>query len=339
MQYRQLGNSNIEASVIGFGAWAIGGWMWGGADENEARDAVAAALDAGITLLDTAPMYGYGRSEEIIGRAIQGRRDKVILATKCGLTWTETELPPGHGELFLYGDEQGITKDPKKYYVYKYLRADAIRREVEDSLRRLQTDYIDLYQTHWQDATTPIEETMTTLLKLKEEGKIRAIGVSNATLDHIREYEKFGPVDTAQEKLSMLDRKLEQEGYIDYYRSHGISLLAYSPMANGLLTGRMDPNRQFPDGDLRKNNPRFQPDNIRKVNDLLARLKPMADAHGLSIVQLVIAWTAARYEKTHVLCGARRPEQVAENAGAGDASLSADTVQTIDDLLAESGIA
>jgi methylglyoxal reductase len=339
MQYRKLGNTDIEASVVGFGAWAIGGWMWGGSDESDAIDALDAAIGSGVTLIDTAPMYGYGRSEEIVGRAIAGRRDKVVLATKCGLTWSKTEWEEGRGVLHFYGDEKGRTDAPVKYRVYKYLRPEAIMREVEESLARLRTDYIDLYQTHWQDDSTPIADTMDTLLRLKEQGKIRAIGVSNATPDQISEYEECGAVDVDQEKFNLLDRKIEQNGALDLCREKGISLLAYSPLANGLLTGKLQPNREFGDGDLRRENPRFSPENIERVNAMLFECQSLADAHNVSPGQLVIAWTAARYENMHVLCGARNAVQAVDNAKAGDVRLSADEVDAIDAIVKAADVA
>ncbi len=179
MRYRMVGQSGIETSVVAFGAWAVGGWWWGGADDSESIDAIRKALDLGITFIDTAPVYGLGHSEEVVGKAIKGRRDEVVLATKCGLVWHTDR-----GSHFF--DEAGRG-------VRRYLGAESIRYEVEQSLRRLQTDVIDLYQTHWQDATTPIEETMGALLELKREGKIRAIGVSNATVEEMDEYRKAGP--------------------------------------------------------------------------------------------------------------------------------------------------
>ena len=195
MRHRPLGQSGIEASVVAFGAWAVGGGFWGAADDEASVDAIHKALDAGINFIDTAPVYGLGHSEEIVGRAIKGRRDQVVVATKCGLVW---HVQKG---TFMF-DETGTP-------IHRYLGPESIRYEVEQSLRRLQTDYIDLYQTHWQDATTPIEETMATLLQLKQEGKIRAIGVSNATTQQMDEYRAKGQLDSDQEKYSMLDRGLE----------------------------------------------------------------------------------------------------------------------------------
>ena len=230
---RKLGSSGIDVSAVGFGAWAIGGWMWGGADESQAIAAIRAALDHGVNLIDTAPDYGFGRSEEIVAQAIRGRRDKVVLATKCGLIWDREE-----GEFHFHASQDGITFRPSDKKVYKYLRPDSIRAELEQSLTRLGTTYVDLYQTHWQDPTTPIADTMAAPVKLKEQGKIRAIGVSNANVEHMKAY---GPIDADQEKYSMLDRDMERNGSLPHCRQHNIAVLAYSPLANGLLTGKIGP--------------------------------------------------------------------------------------------------
>jgi aryl-alcohol dehydrogenase-like predicted oxidoreductase len=337
MQYRQLGTTEIQTSVVGFGAWAIGGWMWGGSDEKEAIRAIDAAVDHGINLFDTAPMYGYGRSEEIVGRAIAGKRDKIVLATKCGLRWDTKDWRKGEGVLHFLGSNEGISSDGQ-FRVYKYLRPESIRWEVEQSLLRLKTDYLDLLQTHWQEETTPIAATMETLLRLKEEGKIRAIGVSNVTGDHLHQYQAVGPIDVAQERLSLIDRQIEQNGVLDFCKTNGVSLLAYSPMANGLLTGRLSPDRTFNEGDLRRGNPRFAAENINRVNNMLREFSEIAEKYHATAGQIIIAWTAGQYEKTHVLCGARSDKQVAENAPAGDIVLTKEELQTISDIAAAAKI-
>ncbi len=314
MEYRRLGASGIEASVVGLGAWAIGGWMWGGTDERKAVEAIQASLDAAINFIDTAPAYGLGLSETIVGKAISGRRDKVVIATKCGIVWhTEKGTP------FL--DQNGKT-------MHRYLGPESIRYELEMSLKRLNTDHIDLYQTHWQDETTPIEETMSTLLDLKREGKIRAIGVSNATVEQIEAYRRVGPVDSGQERYSMLDRGLE-DGYLPYARKNNIAVLAYSPLANGLLTGKIGPEREFPPDDLRHNNPRFSVGTRKKVLAMLDRIRPIAEKHRLTLAQLVIAWTVAQPGLTHALVGARDDRQARENAAAGSVTLLREDLEII----------
>ncbi|GAB4241139.1 MAG: aldo/keto reductase [Acidobacteriota bacterium] len=331
MQYSVLGKSGIQASRVAFGAWAIGGWMWGPQSERDAIAAIQAAVDHGMNFIDTAPMYGFGLSEELVGRAIKGRRDQVVIATKCGLRWEGPE--PRKGQYHFSCDERGIRrKEDAKFHVYRYLGADSIREEVEASLRRLQVDVIDLYQTHWQDPTTPIAETMETLERLREEGKIRAIGVSNATVEQIMEYQRYGVVDSDQEKYSMLDRKLESSN-LPYCRKHGIAFLAYSPLANGLLTGKITPEREFAEGDLRRDHPRFSVENRRRVLRFLAEIEPIAEARGLTISQLVIAWTLAQPGVTHALVGARNVEQAVANAAAGDVELSPEELRAIEEAL------
>lgn len=319
MRYRPLGESGISASVVGLGTWAIGGWAWGGTDESAGIDAIRTAIDNGMNLVDTAPAYGLGLSEELVGKAIEGRRDRVVLATKCGLVWHTDKGP-------FFFEEHGQR-------VHRYVGSESIRYEIEQSLMRLKTDYIDLYQTHWQDQTTPIEETMSTLLDLKAQGKIRAIGVSNAAATEIDEYRKLGPVDSDQELHSMLDRGMEAE-LLPYCREHGIAVLAYSPLALGLLTGKIGPDRTFGEGDQRNRHPRFSVENRRKIAAMLDEFKPTADRHGLTIAQLVIAWTIAQPGVTHALCGARSPEQATENIGAADAVLSSDEIAAMDDAIA-----
>jgi methylglyoxal reductase len=323
MLYRKLGSTDIEISVIGLGTWAIGGWMWGGTDEEKSVRAVHASLDHGVNLIDTAPAYGFGLSEEIVGRAIQGRRDKVVLATKCGLIWDREE-----GTFFLHSDERGATPRPSTTKIYKFLGPASIGRELEQSLKRLNTDCIDLYQTHWQDPTTPIEDTMAALLKLTDQGKIRAIGVSNADLGHLKAY---GAIDSDQEKYSMLDRGIETNGTLAWCREKQISVLAYSPLVNGLLTGKIRPDRQFGAGDLRKMNLRFRRENIEKVNAVLtADVQPIAARHQATIGQTVIAWTFSQPGITCVLCGARDADQAIENALAGRLELSPAEIETME---------
>ncbi len=291
----------------------------------QAIEAVHAALDHGITLIDTAPAYGFGRSEEIVGRAIRDRRDKVVVATKCGLIWDREQ-----GEFFFHADDDGLTMRPSKKKIYKCLRPESIRLEIEQSLKRLGTTHIDLYQTHWQESTTPIAETMAALVQLKDEGKIRAIGVCNATMLQLAEYDS---IDSDQEKFSLLDREIERNGSQAYCRRQGIGMLPYSPLANGLLTGKIRPDRPFGAGDLRRGNRRFTPENIERVNAMLELLRPMAKRRGASIAQLVIAWTFSQPAVSCVLCGARDAKQAEENAAAGSIALSPEELRSIGEMV------
>jgi methylglyoxal reductase len=318
MLKRKIGQSGIEASVVGLGTWGMGGWMWGGTDENAAIEAIHASLDVGVTLIDTAPAYGLGLSEELVGRAIKDRRDQVILATKCGLTWHTRQ-----GQYFF--EENGQS-------VHRYLGAASIRYELEQSLHRLKTDYIDLYQTHWQDPTTPIAETMQTLLDLKKEGKIRAIGGSNISPDELQSYTQVGLLDSIQEKYSMLDREIEAT-LLPYCREHDIAILTYSTLAMGLLTGKIGPDRVFTGDDQRVTDPRFSMENRLKVTEMLSQLTPIAERYNLTLPQLVIAWTIHQPGITFALCGARNRAQALENAQAGQIKLDEDDLQTINTLL------
>ena len=229
-----------------------------------------------------------------------------MLATKCGLIWDREE-----GTFFFHSDDHGVTRHPATKKIYRCLRPASIRAELERSLARLRTDHIDLYQTHWQDPATPIEDAMAALLRLKEQGKIRAIGVSNATVEEMTAY---GPIDSDQEKYSLLDRKIETGGTVAYCRRHRIGILAYSPLANGLLTGKIRPDRQYGPGDLRKANPRFIPRRRRAGQRHAGEAPGLAAEHHVSVGQLVIAWTISQPGITCVLCGARDAAQATENA-------------------------
>ncbi|RWK59716.1 aldo/keto reductase [Mesorhizobium sp.] len=316
---RSIGKSGVVASAVGLGTWAIGGWMWGGTDEAESIAAIQASIDAGVSLIDTAPAYGLGRSEEIVGKAIKGRRDRAVIATKCGLNWHSKK-----GNHFF--DQDGTP-------VNRYLGADGIAYEVEQSLRRLGTDYIDLYITHWQDPTTPIAETMEALERLKSAGKIRAIGASNLNAAELQQYVGTGQLDAIQERYSMLDREIEQS-LLPIARQHQVAALSYSSLALGLLSGAIDPAREFSGDDQRKDNPRFSQANRRKVAALKHALAPVAEVHQATMAQIVIAWTLAQPGITFALCGARNATQALDNARAGEILLSAAELGTIDAAVA-----
>lgn len=326
MQYRQLGNSGIATSVIAVGTWAMGGWMWGGNSEEDSISAIHAALDEGVNFIDTAPIYGFGTSEEIVGKAINGRRDKIVLATKCGMVCRSDV-----GEFKFNATSRGADADGH-IQIRIYQGGDSIRQEVEGSLRRLKTDHIDLLQTHWQDSTTPVSETMQTLMDLKSEGKIRAIGVSNASVEQMQEYLNKGQLDSDQELYSMLDREIEKD-QLPFCRQNNIAVLAYSPLARGLLTGKMTPERTFSPGDVRLGSPRFSQENRQQVATMLNEIRPIADDHDITTAQLVTAWTFSQPGVTHVLCGMRNVEQAKENAGAGNVSLNNDEVECITGVL------
>ncbi len=314
MLTRPIGASGIEASVIGLGTWAIGGWMWGGTDESRSIAAIQTSIDEGITLIDTAPAYGQGIAEEIVGKAIKGRRDQVVLATKCGLVW---HCQKGN-HFFDYDGKP----------VHRYLGKDAIIYELEQSLKRLGTEYIDHYITHWQDPTTPIDETMEALETLKRQGKIRSIGASNTSVADIEAYAAAGQLDAVQEEYSMVKREIETT-LLPVTTKQGISALSYSSLALGLLSGKMTPERRFDGDDQRKDNPRFSAANRQKVKALMDQIAPIAESHNATLAQLVIAWTVQQPGITFSLCGARNADQARENAKAGRLRLSGADIAAI----------
>ncbi|OAP38279.1 aldo/keto reductase [Sinorhizobium glycinis] len=312
---REIGRSGVKASAVGLGTWAIGGWMWGGTDEAESNAAIHASLEAGVTLIDTAPAYGLGRAEEIVGKAIAGRRDKAVIATKCGLVWHTKR-----GNHFFDQDSKPV---------HRYLGRDSIIHEVEQSLRRLGTDHIDLYITHWQDATTPIEETVAALEDLKRAGKIRAIGASNVNRSELKQYIETGSLDAIQERFSMIDREIEAD-LLPLTVANGVSTLSYSSLALGLLSGAIGPERVFSGDDQRKDNPRFSVANRQKARDFAETTRAVAERHGASVAQTVIAWTLKQPGVTFALCGARNPAQALDNARAGTLRLSAEDMAAIE---------
>lgn len=311
---RPIGKSGIQASVVGLGTWAIGGWMWGGTEEKQSVAAIRESIDAGVSLIDTAPAYGKGLSETIVGKAIEGRRDKVVLATKCGLVWHTKK-----GNHFFDYDGQPV---------HRHLGKESIVYEVEQSLARLQTDYIDLYITHWQDPTTPVDETMEALEQLKTQGKIRSIGASNLSTDDLQAYVAAGQLDAIQEEYSMVKRDIETS-LLPICAEHGVSMLSYSSLALGLLSGKIGPDRSFSGDDQRKDNPRFSIANREKVARLMSALAPIASNHQATNAQIVIAWTVEQPGITFSLCGARNPEQARQNARAGAIRLSPEELNLI----------
>ena len=289
--------------------------MWGGTDEAASVAAIRTSIDAGASLIDTAPAYGMGRSEEIVGKAIAGRRDQVVLATKCGLVW--------------HTDRGNHFFDQAGKPVHRYLGRDSIAHELDASLRRLGTDHVDLYITHWQDPTTPVAETMDALETLRRSGKIRAIGASNLSAADLEAYVAAGTLDAIQEQYSMVHRDIEA-GIVPLCLRHGISILSYSSLALGLLTGKIGPERAFKGDDLRIADPRFSVENRSMAIAFAEEVRPLAAAHGASVAELVIAWTLRQPGITFALCGARNPDQARENARAGALVLDAADLDRID---------
>jgi aryl-alcohol dehydrogenase-like predicted oxidoreductase len=318
MEYRQFGQTDIKIPVVTFGGWAIGGWFWGGTDEELAIKAVQRAIDLGMNCIDTAPVYGFGLGEEIVGKAIKGKRNEVVIATKCGLRWDKEE-----GEFFFDTYFNG-----RRYYVYKNLRKNSIIEECERSLKRLGVDYIDIYQIHWPDKTTPIDESLEALVKLQEQGKIRTFGVSNFDVNLMKETIKYVRVESDQVKYNLLERTIEKD-LVPFCIENKISILAYSPLEQGLLTGKMTMDTEFKSGDLRKKQFWFQPENREKVLDALEKIKPIAKERNVTLAQLVINWTFSQPGITTAIVGARSPQQVEENAGAVEFKLTEEEIKKI----------
>lgn len=301
----KIGKSDINTPFMAMGTWAIGGGTaWGENDDKLSVRTIDEAIDCGITWFDTAPVYNLGHSEEVVGKALKGKRHNVLISTKCGLEW-DYETPVFH-------------KVMEGRNVYRDLSAKGIRKNLEDSLRRLQTDYIDIYYTHWQTpdfALYPLEETVGVLTELKKEGKIRAIGASNVTEDIIKGYCSLGQLDVIQEKYSILDSHIRSE-LAQVCEENKVSIQAYSPLEQGLLTGKFKADVKLAKGDVRNRNRFFSPENLPKVMRLLEHWKPLCLKYNCTMSNLVIACTAKTIDGLHVLCGARKPEQIRDNSGA-----------------------
>ncbi len=324
MEYRKIGKSELELSTVTFGAWAAGGWMWGGTERGDAVKAILASYEAGVTSIDTAPVYGQGTSEEIVGEALKELpRDKVQVLTKYGLRWDVKK-----GEYYFQSkNNQGETID-----LYKYSGKESVIEECENSLRRLGTDYIDLLQIHWADPTTPIQETMEAVGKLIKNGKVRYAGVCNYDVSQLEEATKYVDVVSDQVPYSMLKRNVEEE-LVPHVIANNQSILAYSPLERGILTGKIKPGYQFGEGDHRAGLPYYKDENIRRTNAFLEKLKPLAEEKNATLAQLVIRWTVEQPGITIALVGARNADQAIQNAKAMDLKLSEDEIGFITDEL------
>ncbi|KQT33062.1 aldo/keto reductase [Chryseobacterium sp. Leaf405] len=324
MEYRKLGNSELEVSAITFGAWAAGGWMWGSTDRNDAIEAIKASYDVGVTSIDTAPIYGQGTSEEIVGEAIKGiSRNKVQILTKFGMRWDLAK-----GNLAMHSKNN----DGEDIDVYKYAGKDSIIYECEQSLKRLGTDYIDLYQIHWPDLATPIDETFEAVSRLIEQGKVRFAGVCNYDAEQMAEADKTIKLVSNQIPFSMVNRGIEEKT-VPYCIENHKSILAYSPLERGLLTGKITSDYKFQDGDHRASHKHFQPEFIERTNTLLNKIKPIAEKHNATLGQLVLRWTIERPGITIALAGARNSEQAVQNAKAIDINLSTEEIEAINELV------
>jgi aryl-alcohol dehydrogenase-like predicted oxidoreductase len=324
MKYRKLANTDLLLSEVTFGAWAAGGWMWGGTERKDAINAIRVSYSLGVTSIDTAPIYGQGTSEEIVGEAIKGfPRDRFQLLTKYGMRW---DLKKGD---FAFSSKNNSGENID---IYKYAGKGSIIKECEDSLKRLGTDYIDLYQIHWPDATTPIAESMEAVSRLIEQGKVRYAGVCNYSAAQLAEAGKYITLASDQVAYSMVKRGIEAE-LIPYCLENNKSILAYSPLERGLLTGKMKPGHVFVPGDHRKEVSFFKEENLQRTDEFLELLKPLAAEKRLTLGQLVILWTLQQPGITIALVGARNAEQAIENAKAIDSSLKKEEIAIITDYL------
>jgi aryl-alcohol dehydrogenase-like predicted oxidoreductase len=324
MLYRNLSNTDLKVSAITFGAWAIGGWMWGGANRNDALDALSAAVDIGMTSIDTAAVYGFGQSEEIIGKAIKGKRDKVQIFTKYGLRWDGTKK----GQFYF----NTMSNEGKPLDIYKYSSKESVIKECEISLKNLGTDYIDLYQIHWADPTTPISETFEAIEILTRQGKIRYAGVCNYDATLVEEALKSFPIVTNQVPYSMVNRAIENE-LVPFCLKNNVGIMAYSPLQRGILTGKMQKDQHFNSGDTRPTTVYYREPNFSRILKFIDQLRPIAENRGVTVGQLVINWTIQQPGICTALVGARNREQVLDNAKAIDFMLTSADITEINTKL------
>jgi aryl-alcohol dehydrogenase-like predicted oxidoreductase len=310
MQKKRLGNSDLELTPMGVGAWAMGGngwaFAWGAQDDGQSIAAIHAALDHGVNWIDTAAVYGLGHSEEVVARALHGRSNKPYVFTKCARAWNENRE------------------------IQKVLKRDSIRRECEDSLRRLQVDAIDLYQIHWPEPDEDVEEGWETLARLKEEGKVRWIGVSNFNIDHLERCRKIAPITSLQPPYSAVSPEIEQS-ILPYCLEHGIGVIVYSPMKSGLLTGKMTHERvaALPEDDFRRRAPAFLEPNLTRNLELAEKMKQIGARHGRSAGEVAIAWTLRNPAVTAAIVGMRSAQQTAGVIGALEFRLSPEEIAEI----------
>ncbi len=316
MQTRQLGNSDIQITRLGLGTWAIGGgnWAfgWGSQDDEASIATIHRAIALGINWIDTAAVYGLGHSEEIVAKALKGRSDRPYVFTKGSRVWN---------------DQGEITSS---------LKEQSLRREVENSLRRLEVDTIDLYQLHWPNPDPDIEEGWSTLAKLKSEGKLRYIGVSNFSVEQMERARKIAPITSLQVPYSLIKRDIERD-ILPYCQEHNIGVIVYSPMMSGLLSGKMTRERidKFPEDDWSKRNEEFQEPRLSRNLKLASLLQDIGYPYNRTTAEVAIAWTLRHPAVTGAIVGGRRPEQVEEIIGAAEFRLSESELEQIEKFLQE----
>jgi len=295
MDYLNISNTPLKVSAVGFGSWVTGGSNWGAADDAGSIDAIRAAIDSGVNLIDTAPVYGAGHAEELVGKAVAGRREQVVLSTKCGLLIDERNR--------------------------RSLAPDSIRREADASLRRLGTDVIDVYFCHWPDKDTPIEESVGALADLRDQGKIRAFGLSNHSPDLVERAAASGPLCCLQDHYSLLRRDIEKD-LVPCAARLGLSIMAYAPLGGGILTGKYTAPPAFSKRDVRDFfYPFYREPLWSRLQPLVALLREIAGGHAVTPAQVAIAWVMSRESIVTALVGARTPEQARSNALGGSLTL------------------
>jgi aryl-alcohol dehydrogenase-like predicted oxidoreductase len=310
MEKVRFGQTDLEVSVLTLGTWVTGGWAWGGADDLESMKAVLRALELGINFVDTAPVYGFGRSERIVGQALKdwGGRENIVIATKCCLEWDEKES------------------------IKRNASPARIQQEVDQSLERLGLDYIDLYQIHWPDSKTPFETSMEAMLRLQETGKIRYIGVSNFNREQIMACQRAGQVHSLQPPYNLFEREAEKE-LLPFCQTNGIATMAYGGLCRGLLTGKFSGNEIFPKGDLRRADPKFKPDRFGQYVKALEELKKLAGKYQKSMAQFALRWVLQQPGITTVLAGARTPAQVEDNVGVSGWQIEPEDLEKVERIL------
>jgi aryl-alcohol dehydrogenase-like predicted oxidoreductase len=310
MEKVRFGQTDLEVSVLVLGTWVTGGWAWGGADDRESLKAVLRALELGINFVDTAPVYGFGRSERIVGQALKawGERESIVIATKCGLEWDEKES------------------------IRRNASPARIEQEIDQSLERLGLDYIDLYQIHWPDPKTPFETSMETMLKLQEAGKIRYIGVSNFNREQIMVCQHGGQVHSLQPPYNLFEREAENE-LLPFCQTNGIATMAYGGLCRGLLSGKFSGNETFPKGDLRRADPKFKPDRFMQYVKAVGELKKLAGRYQKSMAQFALRWVLQQPGITTVLAGARTAAQVEDNAGVSGWQIEPEDLEKVERIV------
>jgi len=311
MTTMRLGKSDLEPTRVILGAWAFGGWMWGGQAEEDSLEAIHASLDGGIRAIDTAPVYGFGRSEETVGKALRGHSGEVLVFTKCGLRWDRDD-----GELRFVSHGPDGSQQP----IYYNLKPDSIREECEASLSRLGIDCIDLYQVHWPDPLHPLDDAFGEMLKLRDEGKVRHLGACNLSVEQLETARDAGFIVSCQPQYNLLDRSIEA-AILPWCRENGVGVIPYSPMGRGLLTGKISATHEYPPSDHRSKLPDFQPERRAAILDALAELEPLCRDKGVSLGNLAVGWALAQPGITAALVGARNAAQARENARAMEVEL------------------